>query len=146
MFHAALRWPDKFDKHLLPFAMSHAVHLHNHLPRRIDKLSPIEIFTQSKCTYSQLKNAHPWGVPVYVLDPRLQDGFKIPRFDPRARQGMYLRPSPLHASTVGLVLNPSTNRISPQYHCIYDDYFETVAYDFNATPPNWEDTVTTDKT
>ena len=43
MFHAALRWPDRFDKHLWPFAMKHAVYLHNHTPRHSDKFSPIEI-------------------------------------------------------------------------------------------------------
>ena len=50
-------------------------------------------------------------------------------------------PSPLHASSVGLILNPKTNRISPQYHCIYDDYFETVSYDQAQKPPNWEDLI-----
>ena len=43
MFHAALRWPDKFDKTLWPLAMNHAVHLHNHTPRQHDGLSPVEI-------------------------------------------------------------------------------------------------------
>ena len=50
--------------------------------------------------------------------------------------------SPLHASTVGLILNPNTNRISPQFHCVYDDYFETVFYkDENQPPPNWDDLI-----
>ena len=50
--------------------------------------------------------------------------------------------SPLHASTVGLILNPNTNRISPQFHCVYDDYFETVhSNDSNNIPPTWEDLV-----
>ena len=26
-----------------------------------------------------------------------------------------------------MILNPKTNGISPQFHCIHDDYFETVA-------------------
>ena len=79
-------------------------------------------------------NAHPWGVPVCVLDPTPQDGFKIPKFNPRARKGIHLGPSPLHASSVGMILNPKTNRISPQFHCICDDYFETVAH--NAETPH----------
>ena len=32
MVHAALRWPEKFDKSLWPLAMSHAVHMHNRTP------------------------------------------------------------------------------------------------------------------
>ena len=73
------------------------------------------------------------GVPVYVLDPRLQDGFKIPKFEPRTRKGICLGLSPLHASCVGMILNPEDNGISPQFHCICDDYFETVGY--NAETP-----------
>jgi hypothetical protein len=78
MFHAAIRWPEHYNKSLWPLAMSCAVHLHNNAPRRQDGLCPIEIWSRSKSDYSQLHSAHPWGYPVYVLDPRLQDGFKIP--------------------------------------------------------------------
>ena len=141
MFHAALRWPAKFDKSLWPLAMSHAVHLHNHTPKQHDGLAPIEIWTRSKSTHTHLVNAHPWGVPAYVLNSKLQDGFKIPRFDPRSMQGIYVGQSPFHASTVGLILNPRTNRISPQFHIIYDDYFETVPYDSEDPPPKWEELV-----
>jgi len=50
--------------------------------------------------------------------------------------------SPLHASTVGLILNPNTNRISPQFHCVYDDYFETVLYkEDNKPPPMWDELI-----
>ena len=45
MFHAAIRWPDTLDKTLWPFAMNHAVHLHNHTPRRKDGFAPIEIWS-----------------------------------------------------------------------------------------------------
>ena len=44
-------------------------------------------------------------------------------------------------STVGLILNPNTNKLSPQYHCIYDDYFETVNHKSEQPPPSWEDLV-----
>jgi hypothetical protein len=49
--------------------------------------------------------------------------------------------SPLHASSVGLILNPNTNRLSPQFHCVYDDYFETVHHSNETPPPMWEDLV-----
>jgi hypothetical protein len=141
MFHAALRWPEHYDKTLWPLAMSYSVHLHNHTPRRQDGLCPVEIWTRSKSNYSQLTNAHPWGCPVYVLDPRLQDGFKIPRWEPRSRRGIFMGTSSLHASTVGLILNPKTNRLSPQFHCVYDDYFETVHSHTDQPPPIWEELV-----
>ncbi len=85
MFHAALRWPDVSDKTMWPFAIRHAVHLHNHMPSSVTGLSPIEIWTQSKATCNPLISVHPWGCPVHVLSPKLQDGQKIPRWAPRSR-------------------------------------------------------------
>ena len=125
-----------------PLVMSHAVHLHNHTLHPSDGLCPIEIWTKSKNNYTHLTNAHTWGCPVYVLDPALQDGQKIPCWDPRSRRGVYLGISPLHASTVGLIYNSKTNRISPQFHCVYDDYFQTVhSNDPNHPPPIWDDLI-----
>ena len=50
--------------------------------------------------------------------------------------------SPLHSNTVGLIRNPKTNRISPQFHCVYDNDFETVnSNDPDHPPPCWEDLV-----
>ena len=136
MLHAALKWPDQYNKSLWPLAMTYAVHLHNHTPRREDGLCPIEIWTRTKSNYSHLKNAHPWGCPTYVLDPRLQDGFKIPKWEPRSWRGVFMGIYPLHASSVGLILNPNTNRLSPQFHCIYDDNFETIHHNESSPPPN----------
>jgi Reverse transcriptase (RNA-dependent DNA polymerase) len=44
----------------------------------------------------------------------------------RAYVGIYLGKSPRHARNVGLVLNPATGMVSPQYHLRYDDTFETI--------------------
>ena len=82
MFHAALYWPEASDCSLWPLAMQHAVFLHNNTPHTDHGLSPLEIWSQSKSTLSALANAHPWGCPVYVLQPRLQDGQKLPRWEP----------------------------------------------------------------
>ena len=78
--------------------MTYAVYLYNNTPRRQDGLCPAEIWARSKSNYSQLKHAHPWGCAVYVLHPKLQDGFKIPCWEPRSRRGVYMGTSPLHAS------------------------------------------------
>jgi hypothetical protein len=62
-----------------------------------------------------------------VLDPRLQDGKKIPKWEPRSRQGQFLGYSKVHATTIGLIRNIRTGYISPQFHVVYDEEFTTVA-------------------
>ena len=90
----------------------------------------------------RLKDLHVWGCPVYVLEPALQDGKKIPRWKPRSRRAVFLWLSPQYASTVPLVLNPATSHISPQFHVIFDDLFSTVVSTLESSeepPIQWED-------
>ena len=47
-----------------------------------------------------------------------------------------------HASTVALVRNLQTGRISPQFHVIYDDDFETGRSDEYTQPLVWEELLT----
>ena len=50
-------------------------------------------------------------------------------------------PSPNHSRSVGLVLNPRTGHVSPQYHIKQDDFFETATgkpTDFDAPEPIWK--------
>jgi hypothetical protein len=75
---------------------------------------------------------HDFGCPVYVLDASLQDGKKIPKWNPQARLGLFLGSSDLHSSQVSLVMNVNTGKISPQFHVIFDDTFQTV----NSLPLN----------
>jgi hypothetical protein len=127
MLHQVLHWPSEARLDLWPFALSQAIYLWNNLPQRGTRLSPIELFTGNKFTnYSHLQRAHVWGCPVYVLDPTLQDGKKIPKWKPRARRGLYVGVSPQHSSTVGRVLSLTTGHVSDQFHCVYDDLFSTV--------------------
>jgi hypothetical protein len=83
---------------------------------------------------------------VYVLDPRLQDGKKIPKWHAKARQGQFLGFSPLHSTSVGLIRNLRTERISPQFHVVYDQDFETVLSNVDVLSPNlWADLYTTSR-
>eukprot|EP00804_Cyclotella_cryptica_P029108 CCRYP_005282-RA/>CCRYP_005282-RA protein AED:0.23 eAED:0.21 QI:0/0/0/0.75/0/0/4/0/1154 len=126
MPHATLHWPDRSFIDLWPLAMNYAVWVFNKLPRTGVGLSPEEMFSGIKCPRSGLPRTHVFGCPVYVLDPRLQDGKKIPKWDSRARQGLFIGFSPRNSSLVPLVLNPRTQHISPQFHVIFDDAFSTV--------------------
>ena len=47
-----------------------------------------------------------------------------------------------HENTVGFVRNLKTNRISPQFHVIYDDSFETVTTNEDDKPLIWEELLT----
>eukprot|EP00804_Cyclotella_cryptica_P000828 CCRYP_001075-RA/>CCRYP_001075-RA protein AED:0.12 eAED:0.13 QI:0/0/0/1/0/0.25/4/0/1066 len=126
MLHATLHWPDRSFIDLWPLAMNYAVWVYNKLPQHGTGLSPEELFSGIKCSQSNLPRAHVFGCPVYVLDPRLQDGKKIPKWESRARQGIFVGLSPHHSTSVPLVLNPCTQHISPQFHVIFDDAFTTV--------------------
>eukprot|EP00804_Cyclotella_cryptica_P026596 CCRYP_014020-RA/>CCRYP_014020-RA protein AED:0.15 eAED:0.08 QI:0/0/0/0.75/0/0/4/0/791 len=89
-------------------------------------LSPLELWSRVKSVHSDISRAHVFGCPVYVLDPSRQDGKKIPKWDSRARQGIFVGFLDKHSSLVPLVFNPRTQRVSPQYHIIFDDAFLTV--------------------
>jgi hypothetical protein len=128
MLHQAIMWPDRADLKHWPFAMDHAVYLWNNLPRENGGLSPTEIFThQVVHDHSGLNRAHVWGCPVYVLDPKLQDGKKLPKWDPCARRGMNLGMSVDHSSaSISRILNLRTGHVSPQFHVVFDDKFTTI--------------------
>jgi hypothetical protein len=120
-------------------AMSHAVHLWNHTPKQASGLAPIEIFSGSKSDHSHLLNAHPWGCPVYILEPKLRDGHKISKWEPRGQFMMGI--SPNHASSVHLVRNLQTGSITPQFHLVFDDFFETVFSEGEQEPDVWPELV-----
>jgi hypothetical protein len=144
LLHFVLHWPQvaKNRDNLWPFAVDYAVYLHNHLPTRDSRISPAELFTNTLFSnHNHLTRAHVFGCPVYVLDPRLQDSKKIPKWSMRSRRGIYLGVSKIHSSTVHLILNPETGVISPQYHCIFDDSFSTVWSDGNFDTNLWNNLV-----
>ena len=75
---------------------------------------------------------------MYILDNNLQAGMKISKWQTRARVGLYLGHSPMHAKTVALVLNLTTGLVSPQFHIKYDDFFETVNKSEFNLPIEWK--------
>ena len=149
LLHAALFWPDSINQSLWPFALDHAIYLWNNLPNADAGLTPTEIFTQTRLdSPKHLSRMHVWGCPAYVLEPKLQDGKKIPKWRPRARRGQFLGISPHHSSTVGIVQNLRTGNVTPQYHVVYDDNFYTVASfnnmkinDLSSESPFWSELV-----
>ena len=127
LLHARLYWPDTTELDLWPMAVDYAVYIYNNTPRIDSNLAPIEVWSGCKSDYHALHSAHVWGCPVYVLDPRLQDGKKLPKWQPRSRQGQFLGRSTRHASSAAKVLNLRTGNISTQFHVVFDDWFTTVS-------------------
>jgi hypothetical protein len=127
MMHQLLHWPEQFDPALWPFALEHAVFLWNNMPRHQSGLTPLELFTGMKQPQNgAILRSRVWGCPAYVLDPKLQDGKKLPNWTKRSRCGVYLGVSPQHHTTVGRILNAETGSISPQYHVVYDELYSSV--------------------
>ena len=126
ILHAAIHWPEEMMMDLWPLAMDYAIYLWNHMPRKDSGMAPIEIFSGCKLDKMILHNAHMWGCPAYILDPKIQDGKKIPKWQPKSRCGQFLGFSKQHASMIGLIQNIKTGSISPQFHVVFDDSFMTV--------------------
>ena len=122
-----------------PFATKCAQDIMNNLRVDINLETPDMRFSNTKAVNVQLKHYPTFGCPVYILESRLQTNPKgVPKWEPRSRLGIYVGPSPAHAGSVELVLNPKTGFVSPPYHVVYDDQFSTVHHMRDLTvPPNW---------
>ena len=140
MIHAHIHWPEVKDDSLWPMALSHAAYLYNNTPNERSGIAPVQIFSKTVSDGQVLRNLHTWGCPAYVLEPKLTEaGGKIPKWKPRSRRAQYMGVSPVHAETVALVKNLRTGYISPQFHVVFDDDFETVYAEEDEPPPSWED-------
>lgn len=127
MLHAAYHWHEHANVKLWPQAVDYAVWVFNRLPSIKTGLSPNELWSNALSNNYDLRRARPFGCPVYVLDPKLQDGSKIPKWDTRARRGMFVGFSAHHSSLVPLVMNILMGKITPQFHVVFDEKFQTVA-------------------
>ena len=132
LIHFALHWSHVVDTNLWPFAVDHAIYILNNIPGQEASLrmSPKELFSGIKYqNHNHLQRLHVSGCPVYVLEPKLQDAKKLPKWIRRSHRGIYLGLSKVHSTNVHLVLNLLTGHILPQYHPVFDDHFSTVYSD-----------------
>ena len=122
LLHALQRWPNRgpplLAKCLLPLklpANTRGWHI------KIRNLFGLQ--NQSKT----VKDAH-FRLPFFALSNALASGSTLLQWSPRARLGLNLDPSPFHARNLYLVLSLTTGLVSVQFHCSFDDFFETVEY------------------
>jgi hypothetical protein len=90
---------------------------------------------------------HVWECPCSVLDSRVQDRKKLPRWQHKSRCGQFLERSKRHASTFGLIKNMSTGGlVLAQFHVVYDDWFATFPPTIKpvdlTVPDEWVDLLT----
>ncbi len=124
LLHARARWPEAVHFTLWPYALCNAAYLHNNLPVLEDGTYRLKLFSSIQVG-SNLRHVHTFGYPVFALQNMLASGSQLPRWPPRARLGLNLGPSSMHARNVYFVLNLVTGCVSPQYHCHFNDFFET---------------------
>ena len=126
LLHAMQMWPNMISLEFWSHPFMHAVHLHNCTPWSNEKNSLFTLFTDEDPTYT-LNDFKVFGSLVYVLDPYVQTSTLSPgKWKKCPYQGVYVGHLPQHASNVILVYNPKTWLVSPQYHVIHNELFETV--------------------
>ena len=128
LLHAQRRWPEAIGTILWSYAWKDFERRYNHFFLNTEGLSTTNLYS-STTVRTDMRGIHPFGYPVFVLSSGLQNaGSMIPKWDPRARVGVYIGHSPCHTGNIALVLNPKTLRVSPQFHIVFDDEFSIVSF------------------
>ena len=126
LLHAMSKWPTIITEAFWPFAIAHSVHLYNISSRQGLHKSPWELFTGTPPS-KHPSDSRIFGCPAFVLNKSSQDNpSAAKKWTSRCWQGVYVGFSPMHASTVALIYNPSTKHVTPQFHVTYDEDFSTV--------------------
>jgi hypothetical protein len=140
--HAISRWDKTITAELSPFAIQHAAIIYNTTKRRSCDydISPWEQFTGERYKLDQT-GLHLLFCPVYVLDRRMQEGTWPPKWSKQTKQKVYVRHLCHYTKAVPLLWYPKTKLVSPQFHVMFDDNFNTV----QAPDPNIKQADTMDR-
>ena len=124
LLHACACWLQTVHFAQLPYALHNAALLHNSLPVLEDSTWRLELFSSIRVGCN-MKHVHTFGCPVFVLQNFRQT---IATMVTLCALGLNLGPNPMHVKNVYVVLNSTTRCVSPQYHCRFDDIFETTQH------------------
>ena len=127
LIHANKKWNKAITPNLWPYAMRMANDIMNETPNMQDihKRTSEQLFSATIVQHN-VKHQKTFGCPVYVLDSKLQSGNIFHKWNARSKVGIYLGRSPQHSRNVALVLDRYTGLVSPQFHVVHDNKFETV--------------------
>ena len=132
-------WPQMVDSIFWPFAFKAMAECINNLQVDLEGNTPESKLHGVESETIPVKTYHTLFCPIYILDSRLHNAGSAgpPKRESHSRIGVYLGHSTFHAGSVALVFNPSTGRVSPQYHVVFDDEFSTVPHmEKGSTPPH----------
>ena len=124
MLHLSLFWKNGIGSNLWPMATSYSNYILNQM-LNAEYIAPDYLFNGTKFPCNKLKYIHVWGCTVYVLDPTLQQGRKLPKWQQQSHCRIFVGSSQNHSSNFPLILNQATGHISPQFNVIFDDSFST---------------------
>jgi hypothetical protein len=82
-------------KPLLSVTAFNILYLWNNTPKEEVGLWPKELFCKTKGDGTPIVHSHVWGCPAYVLDPKLQDGKSLPKWESKSRRGVFVGVSPI---------------------------------------------------
>ena len=118
MVHSSLHYTyhGADDISLWSFSFKNAVWLQNRLPNYHSVITPREFLAINKADHRYLIKSHVWGCPVFVLEPKLQNYQKIPKWNQRSCLENFLGFSQQHFSFISNVRHLKIGHISPQYH------------------------------
>ena len=127
LIHAHKKWPAAITPNLWPYALRMANDNLNETPNMMEesRRSPLQMFSNS-IVQNNVKHAKTFGCPCYVLDSKLQSGTIFHKWNQRSKVGIYIGRSPQHAQNVSLVLDRNSGLVSPQFHVVHDNDFDTV--------------------
>jgi hypothetical protein len=124
ILHLSMHWKDGIDASLWPVDITYAAHICNNTPTK--GVSPMDIFTGSTIPRHRLMDTHVWGCPVYILIPKVKHGQKLPQWQPRSHQGIFMGLSQQHTNEVPQLLNIAMVSITNHFHVLFNDQFTTI--------------------
>jgi hypothetical protein len=125
--HAFSRWDKTKTSERCPFAIQHAATIYSTTKRRSRDcdLSPWEQLTGKRSKLNQT-DMHPLFCPVYVLDRRMQEGTSPLNGQNEQHKRSLVGHLHHYSKSVPMVWDRKTKLVSPQFHVMFDDNFNTV--------------------
>jgi hypothetical protein len=80
----SMHWKDGIAASIWPMEVTYATYIYNNTPN--NGVLVMDIFTGSTIPCHRLMDAYVWGCPVYILDPNVQQGQKLPLWQPHSCQ------------------------------------------------------------